>query len=181
MLRFVLSILFLSLVWFLACWLDLNHQNLGFGILWKRHSLNSLIFSLTRETDTQEKLSNFEKLQSLNDKIPVLQKKLFAIWQNWCFGHFYHLGIEVLQNFSASFCLSFSHEKKIWGNERIYFSENLNLAVFSVKDILKQGGSHDTSTNVYKMSSFSIHFWIFPVGYKYIHNIIIIKAVGLQI
>ena len=33
-----------------------------------------------------------------------------------------------------------------------------NLAVFLVKDILKQGGSHDTSTNVYKMSSFSIHF-----------------------
>ena len=48
-----------------------------------------------------------------------------------------------------------------------------NLAVFSVKDIQKQVGSHDTSTNVYKMSSFSIHFWIFPVGYtntEYNHN-----------
>ena len=42
-----------------------------------------------------------------------------------------------------------------------------NQAVFSVKDIQKQVGSHDISTNVYKMSSFSIHFWIFPVGYKY--------------
>ena len=33
----------------------------------KKESLNSLIFSLTRGTDTQTKLSNFVKLQLLND------------------------------------------------------------------------------------------------------------------
>ena len=54
------------------------HQTLRLGFCEKRHSLNSLIFSLTRKTDTQEKLSNFEKRQSLNDKIPVIQKKLFV-------------------------------------------------------------------------------------------------------
>ena len=41
-----------------------------------------------------------------------------AIWQNWCFCHFYHSKIEVLQNCSAFLCGSFSHERKFERIER---------------------------------------------------------------
>ena len=58
-----------------------------------------------------------------------IQKSHLAIWQKWCFGQFYHPRIEVLQNCSASFCLSISRETKTWGNERISFSKNPNLGV----------------------------------------------------
>ena len=51
--------------WGLGCWLDPD-----VGILWKINSLNSLIFSLKWETDTQKNWAILQ-LQFLNDKIPV--------------------------------------------------------------------------------------------------------------
>ena len=47
-----------------------------------------------------------------------------AIWQNWCFGHFYHSRIEVLQNCSACLSVSFSLEKKSERNETKFKTQN---------------------------------------------------------
>ena len=88
MLRFVLSILFLSLVWFRIGWLDLNHQNLRLGFC-EKDILSILSYILSQEKLTHKKC--WAILKNFNLSMIKLQ--------NWCFGQFYHLGIEVLQNF----------------------------------------------------------------------------------
>ena len=47
-------------------------------------------------------------------------------------GSIYQSKMEVLQSLTAFFCLGFSSERKIWGNERIYFPENPDLCLISV-------------------------------------------------
>ena len=61
-------------------------------IFWKKNSLISSNFRCTRETETEKKLSHLAKLQFLNDIIYSYRKEAIwnlAIWQNWCFGHFF--------------------------------------------------------------------------------------------
>ena len=65
-------------------------------ILWKSNSLKSLTFFLTRETETQIS---------------------WAVWQNWYFGLFYHLRIEVLQKLLCFF-VSVSLTEEIWENRK---------------------------------------------------------------
>ena len=75
------------------------------GFFCKSNSLNPLRFSWSRETDTK-KLSNFAKIQFLNDTTLTIKEKIpFATWQ---FGK-----IEVLKNFSADFVCQFLWPKKI--------------------------------------------------------------------
>ena len=83
--------------------------------------------SLSRETNTQKKLSNFAKLQALKNKIYRCTKKNHLALGN--LAKLVFLSILPMKNWSFAkllsfFCLSFSHERKIWGNERISFSEN---------------------------------------------------------
>ena len=76
-------------------------------------SLNSIKFSLTRETDTK-KLSNFARLQFLNDKND--QNTIFLKFTNSFFvqviANFYSSKIEILQNCSAFGGVSFYRERK---------------------------------------------------------------------
>ena len=101
---------------------------------------------------TQKKMSNFLKLQFLNDKIYNFTKKdilCLAIWQNWCFGQFYPSRIEVLQH-CAPFVASFSRKRKIWGNERKFKTQKPDLTKASVTalhifgSIVKQARSQST-------------------------------------
>ena len=92
------------------------------GILWKEYYIKSLGFFFFREKLTQKiaenvcKNSIFEWL-----KLQFFKKKSFGTWQigQPKFGH--HSGIEVLQNCSATLCVSFSRERKSERIERIFF------------------------------------------------------------
>ena len=50
-----------------------------------------------------------------------------TIWENWCFGQFYHSRIEFLQNCPVFLSVSFSRERKSERNERKYKTQNLIL------------------------------------------------------
>ena len=87
---------------------------------WKIDSLVKSNFSLPSKNE--KKLSNFAKPLFLVDKIN--QNTNFAkLPLAKCF--LYYSRIEVFQNCSAAlFCLSFSRERKMCGNERIYVLKN---------------------------------------------------------
>ena len=61
-----------------------------------KFSFNPLKFSLMRETGT--KMTRTKSWAIVNN-LPTCKKTIWhlAIWQNWCFGQFYHSKIEVLQ------------------------------------------------------------------------------------
>ena len=71
-----------------------------------------------RETNKKltKKLSNFAKLQFLQDDLAILQ--------NWCFCHFYHPRIEDLKNYLAFFSISL-----VRGTMRNYFQKIRALKV----------------------------------------------------
>ena len=90
------------------------------GILWKKISLNSLRFSLFRETETK-KLNNFEKLKSLNVEIYIYTKIGHS-----ALGNFIIQELKFWKMAHLFLCQLLSWEK-IWENWENFFPQNPNL------------------------------------------------------
>ena len=87
----------------------------------ERKFLNFLKFPVTRETDTKTKLNNLEKLQFLNDKNDQ-NTKIAKCEMFFCITVIFI--IQILQNFSAFFGVSYSGERKFDRIAGISFPEN---------------------------------------------------------
>ena len=88
------------------------------------------------------RVSSFPILQNFNFwmiKFTVIPKKTIwhmAIWQNWCFGEFYHSTIEVLKFFKLllakanTFLCQFLSRRKLCENGRFIFQKIPAIAGF---------------------------------------------------
>ena len=92
-------------------------------IFWKRIYLVSLNFSLTKETETKKREQWCK--DSIIDLVNRLNHQCFpnCLVTNVFFCKIYYSRIEILKKLLAFF-VSVSRDRKIWGNERIYFLEN---------------------------------------------------------
>ena len=86
----------------------------------EKKSLNSLRFSLTRETDTKNSWAILQNFNSWMIKLTVIKKEAIwnlAVWQNCSFGQFYHSITEL-------FCFKFLSSEKISENWEIFFTKS---------------------------------------------------------